>query len=534
MLFRSQELKEGVQIDEISKGLASRYKKAASADLKRRQGSPNEYGNGKMPWEYGDTDDPENRRKEGIKRAKKIIAKEELAKNINAFAPNATASVDASGYLTISVKNFASAPVGNKLQVSPGSIGNVYNQLGFVSFVFTQTIESPLPKDYAEFGASLAINDVATNLVVGAPRGTLYLPNTFDYNVVTKTAATTFDGNSTTFYSPVNQSGAVYTFDYLPSSTDNSVLNPGLFAFGQQISNNKIMPYDNYGSSVVYSSGVLVAGAPYNDYSQSVINSGAAWVFQNPTQTPAWTVIHQQLPVVDVYSLNSVFMYDRITSAQTEFFDFIDPLQGKILGAAQQNLDYIGATDPAFYNVGAINNTGNTWTAMHVGEMWWDTSTVRFIDPNQDNIVYAARRWGQVFPGSSVDVYQWVESSNPPATYVGSGTPRSLSSYVISTQLTREGLFSTTYYFWVKNVTETYTQQGKTLNANVVAQYIENPRASGISYIAAVNSSTLAIYNGLEYINAADTVISVEFDKQLTSANVHQEYELIEIGRAHV
>jgi len=459
-----------------------------------------------------------------------VTSVESLASNINLHAPNAQAIVSDTGLLTIVVRNTDAAPAGNKLQVEPGSVGNVYAQLGFESFIYTQTISSPLPADYSAFGAAVAINDAATNLVVGAPRGTLYLPNTFDYNTVTQKPGTTFDGNSTTFYSPVTQSGAVYTFDYLPSSS-NTPANPGLFVFGQQISNTAIQPYDNFGAAVTYHSGVLVAGAPYNDFSNVLLNSGSTWVFQNPTQTPAWTVIHQQQPVVDIHALNSIFMYDRITSARTEFFDFFDPLQGKILGAAQQNLDYIGATDPAFYNVGAVNNTGNTWNASHVGEMWWDTSTVRFIDPNQDNIVYASRRWGQVFPGSVVDVYQWVESAQPPASYVGTGTPRSLGSYVVSTQLNREGTFTTTYYFWVKNVIETYTQRGKTLNANVVAQYIENPRASGIAYVAPINASTIAIYNGLQYVNAADTIISVEFDKELTTANVHAEYELIAQGR---
>ena len=67
-------LKEEEQIDEVSKSLARRYKKAAQADLKQQKNSPVGRGNW---WEQGDTDDPENRRKEGIKRANKIIAKEE-------------------------------------------------------------------------------------------------------------------------------------------------------------------------------------------------------------------------------------------------------------------------------------------------------------------------------------------------------------------------------------------------------------------------------------------------------------------------
>jgi hypothetical protein len=161
-----------------------------------------------------------------------VTSLQELVNNINAFAPNAIASVDVNGYITIRVNNTKSALPGNKLQVDPGSVGDVYNELGFVAFIYTQTIESPLPKDYAAFGAALAIDDTANNLVVGAPLGTLYLPTTFDYNTVTKVPSTTFDGNSTTFYSPLTQSGAVYTFDYLPSSSD-SVANPGIFVFGQ-------------------------------------------------------------------------------------------------------------------------------------------------------------------------------------------------------------------------------------------------------------------------------------------------------------
>ena len=173
-------------------------------------------------------------------------------------------------------------------------------------------------------------------------------------------------------------------------------------------------------------------------------------------------------------------LYDRITGAKSEFFDFFDPLQGKILGAAAQNLDYIGGVDAANYNVGPVNNFGNSWGTDHIGEMWWDITTVRFIDPNQDNITYASRRWGQVFPGSRVDVYQWIESTQPPATYVGPGTPYNNVSYVVKTQLKNDGTFATLYYFWVRDIVETYSPQAKTLSAYTVAQYIQDPRASEI------------------------------------------------------
>jgi hypothetical protein len=452
-----------------------------------------------------------------------------LANNINTNAPNATATVS-DGYLNISVTNTDAAPFGNKLLVSPGTIGTAFVALGFETFVFTQAIQSPYPVDFAGFGSSVSIDDTGMALVVGAPRGNLYLPNTFDYNTTTEKPDTTFDGNSTTFFSPVVQSGAVYTFDYLPGAT-NTLSTPGNFIFGQQVQVSEVKPYDQYGTAVSYNSGVLVGTAPGNDWDDSSANYGAAFVFENATRTPAWTAIYTQQPVVDIRLLSSVYMYDRLTGAKSEFFDFFDPLQGKILGAAAQNLDYIGGVDPASYNIGAFNNNGNSWGFEHVGEMWWDISTVRFIDPNQDNITYASRRWGQVFPGSRVDVYQWIESTQTPATYTGQGTPFNTTSYVVKTKLKNDGTFATLYYFWVRNIIDTYSPQAKTLSAYTVAQYIQDPRASGIAYIAPINASTIAIYNGVEFINAADTILSVEYDQTLTEANVHAEYELIAQGR---
>ena len=39
---------------------------------------------------------------------------------------------------------------------------------------------------------------------------------------------------------------------------------------------------------------------------------------------------------------------------------------------SRQNIDYIGADDPAKYNNGVINNNGNFWAEDKVGKIWWD------------------------------------------------------------------------------------------------------------------------------------------------------------------
>lgn len=433
-----------------------------------------------------------------------------------------------SGRMTLQVKNFAAAPALGKLTVLPGVIGSAFTELGFDTFAFTQKIVSPNPVAYANFGATVNIDSSAVNLVVGSPNGNVYEPMTFD------NGQTYFDDRSTTVFNPISNSGVVYTYDYLPSAT-SSITNPGQFVFGQQIFTSALTPGGQFGASIDFTGGRLLVGGPTTDAIINSVNIGSTGyvaAFNNPTLTPAWKVIHEQQPVVDVDLINTVFMYDKLTTnAQQTYFDFFDPLQGKILGAARRNIDFIGAVDPGQYNTGTVHNQGNSWGAEHVGQIWWDTDTVRFIDPNQDDIVYASRRWGQVFPGSTIDVYQWIESSVAPINYNGPGTPFSATSYTVRSQLNIQNVFETKYYFWVKGIDTVNTSAGKTLSTTGIARYIESPRSSGIPYIAALNASTIAIYNGNDYLSAADTIIHIGYDREINDDNIHTEYQLIADGR---
>jgi len=446
----------------------------------------------------------------------------------NVIASTGTSGTAAFGLLTVSVKNVLAADPTNRLSVLPGLIGTIFQSLGFNTYAYTQTITSPAPSINANFGAALNIDTSANTLTVGAPGGNLYRPNTFDQGT------TYFDGRTTTFNGPLYQSGVVYTYDYLPSAAD-SVRDPGKFAFGQQIYDQRVRELDQFGTAIDYTNGVLMIGSPGSDVDDSTLselNYGRVAVFRNDTLTPAWAVIHEQLPVVDIKLINSVYSYSANTGAKTTFFDFIDPLQGKILGAAAENINYTSVVDPAAYNVGPVNNYGRIWAESHVGEIWWDTNSVRFIDPNQDNITYAARRWAQIFPGSSIDVYQWVSSTVPPAEYTGPGTPRDIISYNATNGINSNGILAITYYFWVKGITTINTTAGKTLSTTGISTYIADPRSSGIPYVAFLSASATGIYNAINDISAQDTILSIEFDQELTSDNVHTQYSLIPQDRA--
>ena len=430
-----------------------------------------------------------------------------------------------SGRLTVSVRNFDASQPLDRLQVLPGT-GTVFEDLGFETYVNQQVIRAPVVQDFANFGHALFISDNTTTLLVGAPHGSTLIYDAFDRGT------TTFDANSTVFFNAVTDSGAVYTYDFLPAA-NATVNNPGQFAFGQQIYDSSIATGSEFGSAVDYTTGTLLIGAPSADLNVNVdSNYGQVARFENVDQLPAWSVLRLQQPVVDESLLNTAFMYDRVTNAEKQYFDHFNPLQGRILGIVRQNIDFIGAVDPAAYNVGELNNYGQRWAQARVGQIWWDTDNVRFIDPNQDDIVYASRRWGQVFPGSTVDVYQWISSTVPPVDYTGPGIPLSTTSYSVTSSVTEQGLFVTNYFFWVQGITTVARSAQKTLSTVTISQYIESPRSSGIAYIAPINSSTIAIYNGLPYISAQDTVLHVEFDQQFTENAVHVEYQLIAQDRA--
>ena len=437
--------------------------------------------------------------------------------------PNITSSVS-NGYLTISVINNEAATEFDKLQVLPGTVGTAFDDLGFETFSYTQTITSPNPTTSAKFGTSLSISSDAITLIVGAPGGNLYEATTFD------NGTTFFDDRSTVYSTTLVQSGAVYSYDYLPSA-NSSLLNPGKFAFGQQIYDTGVAELDQWGTAVSYVNGRLLVGSPGADLGDSTLNYGRVAIFSNTTNRPAWYPIHVQTPVADVALFNSVFMYNKLDSSQTHFFDFINPLQGKILGAARQNIDYISSDDPAKYNAGPINNDGNLWGPERVGQIWWDTTSVRFIDPNQNNIVYTSRRWAQTFPGSRIEVYQWIESDTPPAQYAGPGTPSNLESFTVLNKLNYKGIFETKYYFWVTGLETIDTAAGKTLSTGGIARYIDNPRSSGIPYIAPIDANSFAIYNGIEFLSASDTIIHLAYDREYTDNNIHTEYELISDGK---
>lgn len=419
----------------------------------------------------------------------------------------------------------------NKLRVMP-CIGQsyTYHGLGINSFVLTQKINHPSSFENENFGKAVDIDRTSEFLVIGSDRASTI--KTVKFDVINEVSTTTFDKNSTKFFDREIQSGAVYVYE-LMSNDDESISNPSLYAYVQQLQSNTIESFDQFGSSVYIRSNKIIVGSPGYDKTTAITNSGILYDFTNDN-TRSWITFREEDSKVDTELLNKSFIYNKRTNEIIEYLDWIDPIKGKISGLAKQELTHISDRDPAIYNINTNqNNTTRatlSWTSDKIGSLWWDTSTVKYIEYEQGDLLYRSEQWGSKFPGSSIDVYEWVESLVPPNQYAGTGSPKynDNSSYVSKNDfnvITDKS--SIKYYFWVKNKTTVPNVPFRKLDSFSVARIIDDPRAYGLFYISIIKSNALLTNNITSLLSDSDIVLHINYDVIKNNNILHSEYQLL-------
>jgi len=90
-------------------------------------------------------------------------------------------------------------------------------------------------------------------------------------------------------------------------------------------------------------------------------------------------------------------------------------------------IDWKQHDDPASYTESDLDDQEGysvrprfAWFDEHQGQVWWDLSAVRYYDYYQGSAREKAFQWGKQFPGSIVQIYEWVKSVVPPAQWVES------------------------------------------------------------------------------------------------------------------
>ena len=493
-------------------------------------------------------------------------------------------------YTQVAVINSTSSMVktnadGSQLFVGAPTDTNTYVQNGNVyvysrtanAFARTQTLTSQHKNPNAGFGTSIDIDTTATNIFVGVPNSTA---STFSNGLVerwtwngsqyTFTSAiahpnqmagtfgislsvsgdgqvlavgsggsigeedTTFDNdgtvidaNTTKFVDLIQNSGAVYTFEPMYNFGNTNDL--GYYQYIQELS-AQLHDGDQFGASVYATRDVLLVGAP--GVSKTAKKQGEAHVYVNAGQTRGWTLLRQQQPLVDIESINRTFLYNKNNNNILAALDFIDPNKGKVLNSVAADIDYQRVEDPAVYNGGSQAKFEDYhWGPEQVGKIWWNLDAVRFIDYEQDSLIYRLNHWGDMFPGSQVLVYEWVESTVLPSQYSGDGTPLYADDSAYSTYgyVDQSGNVKVKYYFWVQNKTTINASAGKRNSAYSIASAIENPRSQGVAYAAILQDNAIALYNVNNLLSGQSSVLHLTA-RSSNAGLIHSEYALVQEG----
>lgn len=427
---------------------------------------------------------------------------------------------------TITIQSSTQSPIG-KLKIRPGQ-GGSWGTLGIQNLQLMQKINHPEEHENENFGTSVTFDRSGNGIVISSDRASTYTKATFD--------DVTFDSNSTQFIDRITSSGAAYVYQYLRAEWED-VGNYGQYQLIQQLVPDNITMFDQFGSSIAYRGNKIIVGGI-----AATIDSpqGSMFEFNNPRRTNGWNVIRQETPKVDIDIINRIIVYNRKTNSIVHFLDYIDPAKNKLAGPAQAEIDFSTPYDPAVYTVGNRDiktvNPQAIWEESQIGRVWWDLSTAKYLDYEQGDLEYRQTYWGQLFPGATIDVYEWVESNVLPSRHVESGlegTPKYPNNEYYSSSMTYDARFDRTitkYYYWVKNKVSIPEVDFRTLSIAAVTNNILDPKAQGIMFVSVIAQNALLLNNLNRVVQDNNIVLSIDYDLTKNDNLLHSEFELVSEG----
>lgn len=246
-------------------------------------------------------------------------------------------------------------------------------------------------------------------------------------------------------------------------------------------------------------------------------------------------VTRRQGKMIDSSLFINGILYDTTSKKTITDFQIYDPFKGILSGPADKNLTFKSDLDPARYTYAAFEYLVDdefAFTDNQVGLLWWDLSTCRYIQYEQGDAVYRRDNWGRLFDGSSVDIYEWVKSPNPPSSYSGDGEVRNLTDFVQRSEYsTSFDEHFDVYYFWVKN--KTTIPNGiyqRTMSASSVSNMIRNPLSQGFEWFAFVDETNYIFSNLEPYFKEAPCVFQITYNSIDDNKKKHVEWKLIREG----
>ena len=426
----------------------------------------------------------------------------------------------------------------------------VYKQVNG-TFVYLQTLMSPSNKTSQFFGSKIDFD--GSRLIVNSKNGDNWTNTTFDKFSKTDTGyvldqtsqenpnATTFDNEFTTYKKYYEQQGSVFVYE---------VINDGLL-YAQQLQyqssqSDSTSSVNNFGDNFKLKGNHVYIGLP--DTSVNAVYTGSVIDFRIPDGKNVWENLRLPKDTVDINKIKRAILYNIKSNQLITYLDYIDPVQGKVAGPAEQNLTYKTYYDPAYYTLGGSNVTvmpTASWGPEQVGELWWNLTNAKYLNAYQSDVIFSANNWSTLFQGNTIDVYEWVESSVLPSKWNSlSNTEEAQDQGIDGTSLYGDTVYSsrqtydsisgsltTKYYFWVKDKRTTPDVEFRTLSAFDVASLIRDPKGQGYKFAALISPDSFTIYNCDSLLENKDVAVSIQYwtiDNQ--NINIHNQYQIVTDG----
>jgi hypothetical protein len=441
-------------------------------------------------------------------------------------------------------------------------------------FKHHQRIGAPISAVNSTFvyGYDISISESGDTLVISSVGNSRTPPPTFDkyterYSTSTilaknfesiyvnnltsdeRNSPTTFDSGATTFSSNVINAGTVHVYNRLGTGATK-------WAHAQSLYSSDIVSNSMFGRSVFATNNSVYVGAPaklLNGNDGANLGIGQLFSFDKiDNSINSWALYRNQAPSVDLEPITRAITIDSNSEQIQYYIDIIDPIKGKVLGTAAEELRYVTSYDPAIYSLGILGvnvNSNTNWLDEHVGELWWDLSSVKYVWYEQGELEYRKNNWNNIFPGSSIDVYEWVRSEYLPAewsqladtadglTQGVSGQPKFVDNSVISVKQVYNSVsnaFTNVYYYWVKNkVTVPTKVANRNRSAFDIANQIADPLSSGLQFLAVISPTSVMLANIKSVIASEQINLNISFDLINDSANRHTEWLLLEENNAN-
>jgi hypothetical protein len=464
---------------------------------------------------------------------------------------------DGFGYNVVLGDNtlFVSCPNDDTGGFNLGSVyyfDNIQDGTSLNEYRIKQVISPPSNVDNERFGTTLSISPNNKLLSISSVNGNSILETTFDGYVdrlifnensisnyvldessPTRTP-TTLDANSTTFFDSTPYTGAVYVYNQFD----------GVYIFGDKLRPiDDLNSNDNFGFSTITTNNTIIVGTPH--YTVNSNKYGVLFTFDYSNLS--WNIVDSCRELIDIDKFKKSFIYDTKNNVLIDNLDFYDPAKGKIPGIVEQELKYQTYYDPAIYEFGingevSIDNSA-PWADDHVGELWWDLSTVKYVWYEQGDSSYRNNNWGRLFPGSSVNIYEWVETIYLPSRWAEladteegitlgiSGVPKNIDNFTYSTKFKYDpisGVTTTLYYYWVRTKTTVPRKSFRTLAASDLTRLILDPKSQGYRFISIMDKNNISLNNISPLLNDSELSLNIRFyNIDRTDLLVHREFALL-------